>query len=227
MPTPRGPSLRQDALCFEASERSNHTTTAFYQQHSPTFAVMWDTETNSRAKIILILKIGKKVVGLGRFELPTNGLGNRCSIHLSYSPGLSYCNTFPVRCAAGVCSGSRQSIERAIGRRSLRFIRAEAGSYLVDAKLFENGWPVFFQEVVRGAEAESYSVALKGFSCGSLRIRKIGIRQSFRQQRSHSPRDIEGFSSVIRANHDRAAQRVGDPQLNPGMQLHKVSGIIV
>ncbi len=26
------------------------------------------------------------MVGLGRFELPTNGLGNRCSIHLSYSP---------------------------------------------------------------------------------------------------------------------------------------------
>src|SRR5882762_4180379 len=27
-----------------------------------------------------------KVVGLGRFELPTLGLGNQCSIHLSYSP---------------------------------------------------------------------------------------------------------------------------------------------
>jgi hypothetical protein len=26
------------------------------------------------------------MVGLGRFELPTHGLGNRCSIHLSYSP---------------------------------------------------------------------------------------------------------------------------------------------
>jgi hypothetical protein len=26
------------------------------------------------------------VVGLGRVELPTNGLGNRCSIHLSYRP---------------------------------------------------------------------------------------------------------------------------------------------
>jgi hypothetical protein len=25
-------------------------------------------------------------VGLGRVELPTNGLGNRCSIHLSYRP---------------------------------------------------------------------------------------------------------------------------------------------
>jgi hypothetical protein len=27
-----------------------------------------------------------KLVGLGRFELPTYGLGNRRSIHLSYSP---------------------------------------------------------------------------------------------------------------------------------------------
>ena len=36
------------------------------------------------------LKIGHYknigVVGLGRFELPTYGLGNRRSIHLSYSP---------------------------------------------------------------------------------------------------------------------------------------------
>jgi hypothetical protein len=41
------------------------------------------------------------MVGLGRFELPTNGLGNRCSIHLSYSPGLlivirGQCNTLPL-----------------------------------------------------------------------------------------------------------------------------------
>ena len=34
-----------------------------------------------------------QVVGLGRVELPTNGLGNRCSIHLSYRPcGLFYRN---------------------------------------------------------------------------------------------------------------------------------------
>lgn len=31
-------------------------------------------------------KTDKKMVGLGRFELPTHGLGNRCSIHLSYRP---------------------------------------------------------------------------------------------------------------------------------------------
>ncbi len=31
-------------------------------------------------------KTNKKLVGLGRFELPTYGLGNRCSIHLSYRP---------------------------------------------------------------------------------------------------------------------------------------------
>jgi hypothetical protein len=29
------------------------------------------------------------MVGLARFELATNGLGNRCSIHLSYSPTLT------------------------------------------------------------------------------------------------------------------------------------------
>ncbi len=28
----------------------------------------------------------QNLVGLGRFELPTYGLGNRCSIHLSYRP---------------------------------------------------------------------------------------------------------------------------------------------
>jgi hypothetical protein len=31
----------------------------------------------------------QKLVGLGRFELPTHGLGNRCSIHLSYRPEAS------------------------------------------------------------------------------------------------------------------------------------------
>jgi hypothetical protein len=31
----------------------------------------------------------KGLVGLGRVELPTYGLGNRRSIHLSYSPGSS------------------------------------------------------------------------------------------------------------------------------------------
>jgi hypothetical protein len=32
------------------------------------------------------MKSGRRVVGLGRVELPANGLGNRCSIHLSYRP---------------------------------------------------------------------------------------------------------------------------------------------
>jgi hypothetical protein len=35
----------------------------------------------------------RNLVGLGRVELPTRGLGNRCSIHLSYRPVHFYCNT--------------------------------------------------------------------------------------------------------------------------------------
>jgi hypothetical protein len=38
----------------------------------------------------------KNLVGLARFELATTGLGNRCSIHLSYSPVLLYYITFCV-----------------------------------------------------------------------------------------------------------------------------------
>jgi hypothetical protein len=37
----------------------------------------------------------KKLVAPGRFELPTSGLGNRCSIHLSYGATLN-----PIRAAA-------------------------------------------------------------------------------------------------------------------------------
>ena len=57
------------------------------------------------------------LVGLGRFELPTNGLGNRCSIHLSYSPTLSHCNTFcAVRGHAVRCN-----ISKFLGHRPLAF----------------------------------------------------------------------------------------------------------
>jgi hypothetical protein len=35
-----------------------------------------------------------RMVGLGRVELPTNGLGNRCSIHLSYRPWLGFYQTW-------------------------------------------------------------------------------------------------------------------------------------
>lgn len=38
--------------------------------------------------------IGKNLVGLARFELATTGLGNRCSIHLSYSPAHRHYITF-------------------------------------------------------------------------------------------------------------------------------------
>jgi hypothetical protein len=46
--------------------------------------------------------IVKNLVGLARFELATTGLGNRCSIHLSYSPAHPYCNTFFARRAEGL-----------------------------------------------------------------------------------------------------------------------------
>ena len=39
-----------------------------------------------RGDLYLIDHKRRKVVGLGRFELPTHGLGNRCSILLSYRP---------------------------------------------------------------------------------------------------------------------------------------------
>lgn len=35
-----------------------------------------------------VLQVVENMVGLGRFELPTHGLGNRCSIHLSYRPAI-------------------------------------------------------------------------------------------------------------------------------------------
>jgi hypothetical protein len=40
--------------------------------------------TPTFSQIVENLKV--VMVGLGRVELPTNGLGNRCSIRLSYRP---------------------------------------------------------------------------------------------------------------------------------------------
>ena len=48
----------------------------------------------SNANILGFFWSAENLVGLARFELATTGLGNRCSIHLSYSPALVYCNTF-------------------------------------------------------------------------------------------------------------------------------------
>jgi|HubBroStandDraft_6_1064221.scaffolds.fasta_scaffold20138_2 hypothetical protein len=51
--------------------------------------------------------IGKNLVGLARFELATTGLGNRCSIHLSYSPARRHYITF---CATGFKTLTREVI---------------------------------------------------------------------------------------------------------------------
>jgi hypothetical protein len=40
-------------------------------------------QTKNRQRFVDSLKL-LKMEALGRVELPTNGLGNRCSIHLSY-----------------------------------------------------------------------------------------------------------------------------------------------
>jgi hypothetical protein len=42
-----------------------------------TWQVLWQPRTYEAAKLV-------SRVAPGRFELPTSGLGNRCSIHLSY-----------------------------------------------------------------------------------------------------------------------------------------------
>jgi hypothetical protein len=47
----------------------------------------------------------KNLVGLARFELATTGLGNRCSIHLSYSPARRHYITF---CATGFKTLTRE-----------------------------------------------------------------------------------------------------------------------
>jgi hypothetical protein len=50
--------------------------------------VRWIGSSDSRRTIQSLTRIVRaaEVVGLGRVELPTHGLGNRCSIHLSYRP---------------------------------------------------------------------------------------------------------------------------------------------
>ena len=45
------------------------------------------------------------MVGLARFELATTGLGNRCSIHLSYSPAIHFV-VYPRKSGFSRSSGS-------------------------------------------------------------------------------------------------------------------------
>ena len=121
----------------------------------------------------------------------------------------------------------RELIRRAPWRRLLRLIRAKSGSHFADAEPLENGRPVFLQDVVRRAESDANAVALEGLSRGSFRIREIRVREAFREQWPQNSWQVKSFFPRIRADHDRAAQRVGNPGLKSGMQLNEVTGIIV
>ncbi len=54
------------------------------------------------------------MVAPGRFELPTSGLGNRCSIHLSY--GATLHNVRIINGLAGICHLSRGVVETRLRR---------------------------------------------------------------------------------------------------------------
>jgi hypothetical protein len=180
-------------------------------------------------RLSLSCRIKNKLVGLGRFELPTNGLGNRCSIHLSYSPALPhYYNYITLRApsdAAFVLTS--RNIRRATRRRWLRRIGLQSGSDLADAQSLENRRPVFLQKVVRRAESDANPVTLKRISRCSLRIRKIRIRQSFCGQRPQGSRPVECFVSCVRASHQCPAERVCGSRLKSAVQFHEESRIFM
>jgi hypothetical protein len=55
-----------------------------------------------------LLPVELKAVGFQNRSEKWSGLGNRCSIHLSYSPALPHCNTFPAGCAA-LCVAAKET----------------------------------------------------------------------------------------------------------------------
>ncbi len=80
------------------------------------------------------LRFGKppRMIGLGRFELPTHGLGNRCSIHLSYRPSMTLLDRDPNENSLALSSHRRHGLPSgeahviAPGRRRLPYFRESA-----------------------------------------------------------------------------------------------------
>src|ERR1700678_1600230 len=70
----------------------------------------------------------KRMVTLGRFELPTSGLGNRCSIHLRYRATFFQSRSYrfsPMESHIGAIEASKQINLDALS--SPRFFTAKAG----------------------------------------------------------------------------------------------------
>ena len=108
------PPLRESPYSEKRLDCAHLSTTVSLQ--SAIFAAI----VISRVNLYRIGRKRKRVVGLGRFELPTYGLGNRCSIHLSYRPARKLRSaivqrlTLPARaCPQG---------EAALGIMALRFL---------------------------------------------------------------------------------------------------------
>jgi hypothetical protein len=91
----------------------------------------------------MIATLCERMVGLGRFELPTLGLGNQCSIHLSYSPAS------PVYHAKNEVEGVEPagSLERTSTPHRNRSKKSNARSallYAEHARLLQRGVEGFF-----------------------------------------------------------------------------------
>ncbi len=167
-------------------------------------------------------------MGLGRFELPTNGLGNRCSIHLSYSPALPHCNTF---LASGIQSlrfsyaGFSPAPHSAPAET--RFSGVQSWRHLRNPQTLENRRPILLQQTVGCAKPYSNPATLKCLSRRSLRGWKINVCQRLRHHWPQRSRQVERFASRIRSNHKYSPQRMSSSRSKPAVQFHKVSRIFM
>src|ERR1700721_428514 len=98
----------------------------------------------ARKRIFRMIRIlGRNLVGLARFELATTGLGNRCSIHLSYSPAsLHYITICPL--ASKPLDGPSLLIKSAGRRRRIRVGLQTRRNYFIELQALENARPIFF-----------------------------------------------------------------------------------